>query len=279
MMEESKDIIQGEPIYYAHRLSPRFKELLIPPISDVHYGNPLFSKKHFLYTRDFIRDTPNARTVCNGDLCESSLRTSKGQIYKQVGSPQDQRDQMIEWLEPIKDKILGMTIGNHELRIKNEVGIDICQDIAKALGVPYRAEGIILKISFGNYNNRTKGKPYTYWGYATHGYGGARTAAAKAVKVERSSHIIHADFYLMSHDHVVNAAPVVYLMPDPRNHIDPKTGFTVGRVVAHRKLLIKTNAYVKFGGYAEMGGFAPSDLETPLIKLKGVGKPKIKVEI
>jgi len=217
--------------------------------------------------------------MCNGDLCESSVRTSKGEIYKQVGSPQDQRDQMIEWLEPIKDKILGMTIGNHELRIKNEVGIDICQDIAKALGVPYRAEGIILKISFGNYNNHTKGKPFTYWGYATHGYGGARTAAAKAVKVERASHLIHADFYLMSHDHVVNAAPVVYLMPDPRNHIDPKTGFTVGRVVSHRKMLIKTNAYLKWGGYAEMGGFSPSDLETPIVKLAGEGKPKVRVEI
>lgn len=275
----TKDIIQGEPIYYAHVLDPQFKEVLLPPISDAHYGNPLFSKKHFLNTVNFIYATPNAVTVLNGDLCESSLRTSKGQIYKQVGSPQDQRDYMIDKLYPIRSQILGATIGNHELRIKNEVGIDICQDIAKALGVPYRAEGIILKISFGDYNKHTRGKPYTYWIYVTHGYGGARTAAAKAVKVERSSTFIHADAYLMSHDHVVNAAPVVYLMPDPRNHVDPKTGFTVGRVTAHRKMLIKTNAYLKWGGYAEMGGFSPTDLETPIVKLAGVGKPKIKVEI
>lgn len=276
---ESKDIIQGEPIYYAHALSSRFKKLLFVPISDAHYGNPLFSKKHFLQTINFIKDTPNAFTVCNGDLCESSLRTSKGEIYKQVGSPQDQRDMMIEMLTPIKNKILGMTIGNHELRIYNEVGIDICKDIAAALGVPYRAEGMILKISFGDNNNYTKGKPFVYWAYATHGYGGARTAAAKAVKVERTSTFIHADFYLQSHDHVVNAAPVVYLMPDPRTHIDSESGFTMGKVIAHRKMLVKTNAYLKWGGYAEMGGFSPSDLETPIIKLAGVGKPKIRVEI
>jgi len=249
------------------------------PISDVHYGNPLFSMKHFLETIKFIKDTPNAYTMCNGDLCESSLRTSKGQIYHQVGSPEKQRDDMTEMLDPIKDKILGMTIGNHELRIKNEVGIDICKDIAKALGVPYRAEGIILKISFGNYNNFTKGKPYVYWGYASHGYGGARTAAAKAVKVERSSAFIHADFYLMSHDHVVNAAPVVYLMPDPRTHVDPRSGFTIGKVTAHRKMLIKTNAYLKWGGYAEMGGFPPTDLVCPIVKLSGVAKPHVSVLI
>ncbi|GAH14529.1 unnamed protein product, partial [marine sediment metagenome] len=85
-MEGIIDIIQGEPIYYAHTLSPRFKELLVVPISDVHYGNPLFSKNRFLQTINFIKDTPNAVTFCNGDLCESTLRTSKGEIYKQVGS-------------------------------------------------------------------------------------------------------------------------------------------------------------------------------------------------
>ena len=32
-------------------------------------------------------------------------------------------------------------------------------------------------------------------------------------------------------------------------------------------MLVKTNAFVKFGGYAEMGGFSPSDLSTPIINL------------
>ena len=276
---EDKDIIQGEPIYYAFTLNPEFKELLFVPLSDAHYGNPLFSRKHFLQTVLFINNTPNAYTVLNGDLCESSIRTSKGEIYKQVGSPQEQRDQIIEWLMPIKDRVLGVTLGNHELRIKNEVGIDICQDIARELKVPYRAEGILLKISFGDNNKSIENKPFVYWCYATHGYGGARTAAAKAVKVERTSTFVHADFYVMSHDHVVNAAPVIYLMPDPRTHIDDKTGFTIGKVVAHRKLLIKTNAYLKWGGYSEIGGFPPTDLETPIIKLSGEGRPRVKVEI
>jgi len=277
-MEESI-IVQGEPIYYAHILSPKFKELLLPPTSDVHYGNPLFSKHHFLRHIQFLTDTKNAYTVLNGDLCESSLRTSKGEIFRQVGSPQDQRDWIIEKLYPIKHKILGMTTGNHELRIWNEVGIDISKDIAKALGIPYRPEGLLLKISFGSGNESHEDRPYTYWLYMTHGYGGARTAAAKAVKVERASTWIDADCYVMSHDHVVNAAPAVYLKPDPRTHLDEATGFQIGKVTANRKMLVKSNAYIKWGGYAEMGGFPPVDLETPLIKFKGEGKPRVKVEI
>lgn len=215
----------------------------------------------------------------NGDLCESTLKTSKGDIYRQVGSPQDQRDWMIEQLTPIKDSILGMDSGNHEDRIWNEAGIDISKDIAKALNVPYRNEGMLLKISFGDRNNRTEGKPYVYWNYMTHGYGGARTAPAKAVKVERTSTYIHADAYVMSHDHVSNAAPVIYLMPDSRTSEDKETGFRTGSIRAVRKLLVKSNSYIKWGGYSEKLGYSPSDLTTPIIYMYGTDKPMMRVLI
>jgi len=217
-------------------------------------------------------------TVLNGDMCESTIKSSKGDIFRQVGTPQDQRDWTIDQWEPLKDKVLAVTMGNHELRIYNETGIDICADIAKALGVPYRAEGLLLRVVFGSGNSRHCNKPYSYTGYFTHGYGGARTNSAKAVKVERTAASVHADFYVMSHDHVVNAARVVYLIPDTRTHID-KDGFEVSQVTAHRKMLVKSNAFLKWGGYSEMGGFPPVDLETPIIKLAGRGKPWVNVEI
>ena len=278
------EIIAGEPIYYAHTLNPKFKELVVVPISDVHYGNPLFSEHHFIKTLGFIESKPNIFAILTGDLCESTIRTSKGEIFKQVGSPQDQRDWIVEQLNPIKKRILGMTTGNHEQRIWNEAGIDISKDIATALEIPYRPEGLLLKISFGNNNNRTEGKPYVYWSYCTHGYGGARTKSAKAVKVERVATWIHADVYIMSHDHVVNVAPDVYLLPDnrTRDEVDKKgnkTGFTVGKVTAHRKMLIKSGAFLKWGGYSEMGGFPPVDLTQPIICLAGQGKVRVKVEV
>jgi len=272
VIEKTDDLIlPGELIYYAHELDPSFDCLDLPPVSDAHYGNPMFSKKHFLMTLKFL-GRPNAYTVLNGDLCESTLRTSKGEIFKQVGSPQDQRDWMIDVLYPYKSHILGAVKGNHEDRIWQQAGVDIVKDIAKALGIPYRPEGLLHKISFGSGNNRMPNRPFVFWIYQTHGYGGARTKAAKAVKVERTSTWIHADAYLMSHDHVVNVAPDVYLLPDPRttSQKDAKgeeTGFKIGKVIEHRKMLIKTNAFLKWGGYSEMGGWPPVDLTTPLIKL------------
>jgi len=279
--------ITGEFKYYAVNLSPKLKEVKVVPISDAHYGNPYFSKRHFLETINFVKHTRGVVAICTGDLCESAIRTSKGEIFEAVGSPKKQRDWMIKQLKPIKHKILGITTGNHEIRIANETSMDMSEDIAKALNVPYRPEGILLKISFGSGNEGHEDKPYVYWCYATHGYGGARTKSAKAVKVERCATWIHADFYIMSHDHVANVAPDVYLLPDPRTYAEKivvdeetiTTGFQVGKVTAHRKMLIKSNAYLKWGGYAEMGGFPPSDLATPVITLMGNTKKRVKVEV
>ncbi len=253
--------------WYGRVLSRDLSEVSIIVLSDLHYGNPYCSIKHFARTLNFILENDNCYCFLNGDLCESSIRTSKGDIFRQVGTPQDQRDWVIEQLLPIKEKILGCTTGNHESRISNDVGLDISQDIASALGVPYRAEGMLFKLSFGDCNNDTKGRPFVFWSYITHGYGGARTKSAKATKVERMSTWVHADWYAMSHDHVVNLAPNVYLMPDNRGTVDKDTGFLSGKVTAHREMLIKTSAYLKWGGYAETLGFPPSDLSTPVIML------------
>ncbi len=251
--------------WFGKILDKSLPDVQVLVVSDLHYGNPYCSIKHFLRTVDFVRNNDNCYCFLNGDLCESAIRTSMGGIFSQVGSPQSQRNQVIEWLLPIQDKILGMTTGNHEQRITNDTGIDISKDIAQSLGIPYRAEGMLFKLSFGDGNNRTKGKPFVFWSYISHGYGGARTKSAKAVKVERMSSWVHADWYAMSHDHVVNVAPNIYLMPDNRGI--EKDGFLTGKVTAHRSMLVKTNAYLKWGGYAESGGFPPSDIATPIISL------------
>ncbi len=262
--------------YYAVDLPSSLKVVKIAPTSDIHYGNPSCSLKHLNQHIEYIKSDPEMFTFLNGDMIESVTRFSKGEIHKQAGSPGDQRDFIINLFKPIKQKILGVTQGNHERRVED---IDIAKDIAEALDTPYRAEGMLLKISFGSGNEWHPNKPYVYWGYFTHGYGGARTKSAKAVKVERVGQWMHADFYVMSHDHVVNVSPDIYLYPDPRTHIEKETGFRVGKLRAHRKMLIKSNAFLRWGGYAEAGGFPPSDLSTVIITLDGSGKKRVTVEV
>lgn len=266
------EVIDGELIYYQVELDPEIKILKTVAISDAHYGNYLFSESNFLKTLDYIKTTWDAVGFLNGDLCESTLKSSKGDIFKQVGTPQDQRDWMIEHLYPIRKKLIGITDGNHEDRIYRETGIDITKDIALALDLPYRPGGMLLKVMFGKGNSRHPDKPFVYWDYFTHGYGGARTSGAKSVKVERTSSFVHADAYWMSHDHTSNAATATLLYPDLRTHNELRKKpdgstiqFKAGQVKAKRKILVKTNAYLKWGGYSERGGYPPVDLLTPIV--------------
>ncbi len=248
-------------------LSPDFTDINIIVLSDLHYGNPYCSIKHFQRTVDFIKRNHNCYCFLNGDLLEAVTKASKGDVYTQKLTPQEQRDDVIDMLLPIKGRILGVTTGNHENRIYGETGVDLTADIATALNAPYRAEGMLYKLSFGDGNESHRGKPFVFWSYITHGYGGARTKSAKAVKAERvGTWIPRCDFIAMSHDHVVNVAPDIDFVPDNRGTVN-EDGFLSGKIAAHRKMLIKTNSFIKWGGYAEMGGFPPSEMCSPLISL------------
>ena len=258
-------------IYYANRLDPDFEELLVVPISDLHYGNPLFDLERLQITLRFL-EKHNAYAFLNGDLVEAATKTSLGNIYQQTRSPKQQRDEVGDMLEPYASRFLGAVDGNHENRITQQSDISITEDIAKRLRIPYRPEGMLHKVTFGSGLHSMRGKPFIFWFYQTHGYGGARTKSAKAIKAERVATWIHVDFYAMSHDHVVNVAPDVYLIPSSVDFPEKDkegnlTGHRIGYVNAHRKMLVKTNAYLRWGGYAEAGGFPPTDMATPLIKL------------
>lgn len=280
--EVSSSRLLHELKYYAISLSPKFKELFVVGISDVHRGDPLSSEKHFENTIKVISEVPNLYCFFNGDLCNSVIPDSLGDIWLQQMTPRNQKKYFIEKLKPIKNKILCMTDGNHEKRIYRKTSEDITADIAEALNVPYRPNGIAFKISFGGGNSGHDEKPYTYYNYATHGYGGARTRGAKAVKVERLTYWLTVDVYWMSHDHEVNIGPSIYLYPDNRTFHEKdddgnETGFEYGNFIAKRRMPIKTNAYLKWGGYSEERGYAPTDLTTPIVRFKGTGKPGVSV--
>jgi hypothetical protein len=264
--------MSSEIEWYGQALSPGLKYLELFGLADAHRGNPFHDRNCWLRAIDYIANKPEAYAVLVGDLCECVVAGSKGDTYTQRETPQEQRDGIIADLMPIRDKILGATTGNHEQRIYERTGMDITMDIATALGIPYDQDGILLKVSFGNFNNRTAGQPFTYWIHATHGYGGARTRGGKLAKVERMASFVMADVAMMGHDHDAALLPYEVLSPDPRG-TKVEGGWTSGKVKAHRTLLVKCSAFLKWGGYARSKGFAPSTLISPTVLLGGEEKP------
>ena len=129
--------------YYAVDLSSSLKQVKLAVTSDIHFGNPSCSLRHLNQHIEYIKSDPEIFTFLNGDMIECVTRYSKGEIHRQATSPGKQRDFIIKLFKPIKHKVLGVTQGNHERRIED---VDVAGDIAEALGVPYRAEGMLLNI-------------------------------------------------------------------------------------------------------------------------------------
>lgn len=249
--------------YNSITIPAKFKEVEVYGLGDFHVGNPCHSASTLKRFLDIIKDKPNAYCILNGDLAECIIPGGKIAIWGQTMTPQEQRDTLIKMLRPLKGKVLGVTRGNHEDRIYTATGMDICQDVAEAVGAYYSPDGVWVEIAL---TQRPPRHMETFFLYATHGYGGARTIGAKVSKAGRLASVVYADVYFVGHDHTQHYSDISFLMPDRRKHTNER-GFSVGRAISHHQILVGCGAFVKWGGYSQRGQFQPTSLGTSKVTL------------
>ena len=176
------------------------KDITILQIADVHIGDSLSNLKLFKEALERIKKEPNTYTIINGDLCNMALKNSKSDVYSDSLSPMQQVIKVVDYLEPIKNKILVIGTGNHEDRTMKETNIDVTRLIARELGLEERyANGWwYLFLTFGK---DSRGRPLTYGITGIHGYGGGRRSGGKINRLEDMTQVTLADLYIMSHTH------------------------------------------------------------------------------
>lgn len=241
--------------------------LNIIPIADVHIGDKLSNLKLFKEALERIKNEPNTYTIINGDMCNMALKNSKSNVYADSLSPMNQVITVVNYLEPIKDKILVIATGNHEDRTQKETDIDVMRLIARELGLEDRyANGWwYLYLTFGKDN---KGRAISYAISGVHGFGGGgRKSGGKINNLESMSDVVIADLYLMSHTHKpISTKGCIYLP-----YYQSKT------LMKQEMYYLMTNSFLESdGGYAEKMGFPPANTSLTETKLDGKQK-KIKL--
>lgn len=244
------------------------------PLADLHEGAK--EADHEVsdgYIR-WIEERDNARTILNGDLLNCAWKESTPELYEDLITPDQAYSNLVERLEPIKDKILMITRGGHEYSIFKKVGHDYMAMLCHALrpgrvketdhsqDIPYRPEGGMFSIKMA-YKGNSKNTYRVFYGWATHGWGGARTIGAKVKKVEELAWAVDADFYILSHDHTQNIHRFQQLTP-PGHAVKDKPQYIVSR----RKVLINTGGFLGYSGYSRGKGLLPSDIGTPRLRLE-----------
>lgn len=252
-------------------LPQNIPQLEIHTFADEHIGDEHCDLKRLLARIEYVKNTPNAYCIMNGDILDNATKTSLGDVYMQEYNPMEQLRRAVEIFAPIKDKILCITHGNHENRTYKKEGINLSYLIARQLGLEekYSPTSAVLFVRFGEMANKIresngsgKIRKICYTIYTLHGSGGGRKEGAKAIRLADMASIIDTDIYIHSHTHLPMVMKQAFHRIDTRNDA----------VALVDKLFVNTAANLTYGGYGEAGEFKPSSMETPIIYLNGTKK-------
>lgn len=233
--------------------SPTIK---IELFSDLHIGSKKCDGKLLMERINKVKDDPDTYAILVGDLINNTTRNSVGDVYEDALTPMDQIKKCVKLFEPIKDKILCVTAGNHERRSYKSDGIDLIYFFCAELGIADRYDycAPLLFLRIKQYNNRY----ICYTIYATHGDGnGGRLVGGKANGLARRGQIVDADIIITGHTH----QPLTF------REVCKKIDYANSCVKDKEQVFINTSATLNYEEYAELYGMKPSSKQSPIIIL------------
>jgi predicted phosphodiesterase len=236
------------------------ENLILFNLADTHVGNPFFNEKLFKETLETVKNIENAYIVLGGDLIENNTKNSVGSVYEQTMTPKDQRDYIVDYLQPLKHKILGSVQGNHEHRKDNKnADNDVAEDIARMIGVPYNPYSLLFYLRIGK-NPANKNRPISYSIFLRHGSGrGSTPASAVNGSIKGENIVLGCDVYFSGHHHqelaLLKTHNVFYQQSKSIRTID--------------SLFIQTGSYIDYGGYGAAGAMPPKSLGSKGVILSG----------
>lgn len=242
-------------------LPAEHSEIEIHTFADLHLGDKHTNKKLIKERIEYVKNTPHAYALLNGDLMNNATKTSVSDSYAEEIPPMEQIQLCTELFEPIKDKILAICTGNHESRTYNKEGIDLMNIFSRQIGCKekFSKVGTVVFLDFGQSPKHGKGRKNIYSLYMTHGSGGGRKEGAKAIRLADMASIVDVDVYIHSHTHL----PMTMKQGFYRSHRLTRT------VEFVEKLFVNTGATLEYGGYGQAFEFKPASLSTPIIYLGG----------
>jgi predicted phosphodiesterase len=229
--------------------------------ADEHIGDEHCDMPRLLERIEYIKNTPNAYCILNGDLLDNATKTSIGDTYAQVFNPMGQLEKAVELFGPIASKVCAITNGNHEARTYRKEGIALSSLLAAQLGLSdrYSPTSVVIFLRLGKSSSHTHNRPILYSIFCLHGSGGGRKEGAKAIRLADMASIIDCDIYCHAHTHLPMIMKQGFFRVDLKN----------SAVAFIDKLFVNTASNLKYGGYGEAQEFKPSSKETPVIYLDG----------
>lgn len=229
--------------------------ITIYPIADVHLGAVEHAEPEW---QAFLKkvESDNAYLILAGDLLNNSIRGARfANPFDEVLRPREAKTRMVEYLKPVKDRILCVVSGNHEQRTIRDTDQDMTYDICSKLDIEhlYRENMAFMRISCGR---RSKDKrPETSFAFCiTHGSGGGIYTGASVNKSERFGNLVEGlDCIVTGHVHKGFISKPAKIVVDTRN----------GLVSMRHYVVISCVSWLNYGGYAARSMLLPAQICDP----------------
>ena len=230
-------------------------EVNVYPIADVHLGAIEHCEREWTAFLNRV-EQENAYLILAGDLLNNSTRGTRfANPFEEALRPREAKRKMVEYLEPLKDRILCVVSGNHEQRTVRESDQDITYDICARLCLEhlYRENMAFLTVSVGKRTNEDKYEN-TYNIVVMHGNGGGIYTGAAVNRNERFGNIIDGlDCLIAGHVHKGFISKPSKIVIDSRN----------ARVTFKSYVVISCVSWLNYGGYAARAMLLPAKVCDP----------------
>jgi len=175
------------------------EKIEICPFGDLHYGSKNCRIDKFKRFIDWATPRKSTYLIGMGDLLDCIIPKDKRfdcNENKSYRSIDELRDEIQGILEPVKERILVMLMGNHEQHMQTDGYGDPVKYICKELGIPYGGYSCYLKLTA---RPKTHQRPLLLWLH--HGWFAGRKRGAKVNNLEDNLAYYDADVYLCGHSH------------------------------------------------------------------------------
>lgn len=215
-------------------------QITLYPLVCMHLGAAQCDMKFIQKQIARIEEDPNARWIYLGDGGECVTKSSKGDVYAQLLSPQGQQDLAAELLAPIRERGLFGIRGNHGHRIYRETGLSFDKNLCHRLGIPFLGVSTFMNMVV----NRS-----SYDLYFHHGADSGTALQAKITKAEKFLNFVNADALFTAHSHLAQE-----LQPSVLYELDNSSGKIRTKL---RRQYVCGAAYDSRTGYAEEKAYTP----------------------
>jgi UDP-2,3-diacylglucosamine pyrophosphatase LpxH len=243
-----EDLVTEDLFYFNLTQSCIDNKIIIIPFGDLHWGSANCNRKAVVNMIKWAEKRQNVFFILMGDLIESAFKESPGDgVYAQIVSPMEQFKQMVMLLSHIKDRILGIHIGNHEYRAMKSTSYNIAEMLSMFFGFKYLGYTALTTIQVGDFK---------YDIASTHGASGSKTIGSKLKKVIDLSQIYDADLYLMGHVHEMASVPTTIRYRED------------DQIKKKKRYFVLTGHCLEWkDSYAEMALCIPSQMGVPIVEL------------